>query len=453
MENRQQHWSNALKLLAFILWFISLSLPGFLTPRADSWGNWTGWMLLAMMPFAFLQPTSCWALYSNIFFWVALLRKDGIISLGIMWLMTATIIFHTEIMIGEMPSYDSVLSWGWGAVLWLLSYIVLTLARAVRHHSDPALFLCIAGFFCSLAITLLIGLNIYQYRIMNEEEREHLLPPSMAFTTQTISGIEIQPVPEDFRLPADANIIVENAIPDLESLDATSLKDTDKPFPGAKPGYYYGILNPYDYPVIIARPGGVADYRYQIVPDTPQRFHITLRRGNGEPVWQQEFRTDSSRGIYPRLPEKIWRRDFPFYKEETYKEESDITLRACPLPQGGKHIRLRDMELILEKGEFLSQAFCNEKYILIFFMAEPKNHGESLYMVAYLLNQRGDIIRGYDAMTDWPNDVLLESATLAGNGRDLYLKAEKEETLLLDASSSLRTYRETANTHMLQQQP
>ena len=74
MENRQQHWSNALKLLAFILWFISLSLPGFLTPRADSWGNWTGWMLLAMMPFAFLQPSSCWALYSNIFFWVALLR-------------------------------------------------------------------------------------------------------------------------------------------------------------------------------------------------------------------------------------------------------------------------------------------------------------------------------------------------------------------------------------------
>jgi len=455
MENRQPHLSlsDALKLLAVILWLLSLSLPGFLTPRADSWGNWTGWMLLAMMPFAFLQPTSCWALYSNIFFWVALLRKDGIISLGIMWLMTATIIFHTEIMIGEMPSYDSVLSWGWGAVLWLLSYIALTLARAVRHHSDPALFLCIAGFFCSLAITLLIGLNIYQYRSMNDEEREHLLPPSMAFTTQTISGIQIQPVPENFRLPADANIIVENAIPDLETLDATSLEDTDKPFPGAKPGYYYGILNPYDYPVIIARPGNVADYRYQIVPDTPQRFHITLRRGNGDPVWQQEFRTDSSRGIYPPLPEKIWRRDFPFYKEETYKEESDITLRACPLPQGGKHIRLHDMELILEKGEFLSQAFCNEKYTLILFMAEAKSRSGSLYIAAYLLNQRGDIIQGYDSITDWPNDVLLESATLSGNGRDLYLKAEKEETLLLDASSSLRTYRETANTHMLQQQP
>ena len=111
------------------------------------------------------------------------------------------------------------------------------------------------------------------------------------------------------------------------------------------------------------------------------------------------------------------------------------------------------MELILEKGEFLSQAFCNEKYTLILFMAEAKSRSGSLYIAAYLLNQRGDIIQGYDSITDWPNDVLLESATLSGNGYDLYLKAEKEETLLLDDSSSLRTYRETANTHMLQQQP
>ena len=293
MQYQKNTAQTSLKRLALVVWFTSLFLPGFHSAYgAEAWGHWTGWTLLTIIPFAFLQPPSCLALYSNFFFWLALMRKDGLISLSIMWMMALTITFHTQIMINESPTFAPVVAWGWGAVLWLLSYIILTLSRTVRNHPKPASRIYTTGFVCCLIITALAGLNIYQYQRMNDDERQHLLPFGMVFTTQKISGIKIQPFPENLYLYDDTNIIIENAVPDLKIIKDSNLKNSENPLPNAKPGYYYTILNSHSDSIIIARPGNAPDYRYQIVPTSPQHFLIKLSYGNGTPIWQQEYRTD-----------------------------------------------------------------------------------------------------------------------------------------------------------------
>ena len=187
--------ARQLKIVAFTIWLIALMLPAFRTAE----GN--GGVLLLLMPVAFLGAYpifSSLALYANLFFWSALLRQDGRRSVKIMWLMAATVFLLRAVMISERPQYSYVVSWGWGAVLWLFSYAVLTLAVFVRHHptANHKRIIKRSLVACGLVIIALLCLHYSQYYRMSRAERRELLPFSMAFTVKKIYGNHPPPTAE-----------------------------------------------------------------------------------------------------------------------------------------------------------------------------------------------------------------------------------------------------------------
>lgn len=194
--------ARQLKIVAFTIWLIALMLPAFRTAEGNAaWGYWLGGVLLLLMPVAFLGAYpifSSLALYANLFFWSALLRQDGRRSVKIMWLMAATVFLLRAVMISERPQYSYVVSWGWGAVLWLFSYAVLTLAVFVRHHptANHKRIIKSSLVACGLVIIALLCLHYSQYYRMSRAERRELLPFSMAFTVKKIYGNHPPPTAE-----------------------------------------------------------------------------------------------------------------------------------------------------------------------------------------------------------------------------------------------------------------
>jgi hypothetical protein len=185
--------SRVLTKAAICLWFVSLALPGFSVEHTSE-PIYGIFILFAGILFGW--AVNGWAAYANIFFLVIafkLLRDADSIPIGLSIAMVAlatTIpmfngIIQSEGTMATVP----VVSWGWGAILWLMSVGVLATATACRagHLSESILKTAPL-----LLVALLISVGAYrmhQWDIANDQEREMYLPKSMALSVANFCGV------------------------------------------------------------------------------------------------------------------------------------------------------------------------------------------------------------------------------------------------------------------------
>lgn len=178
--------SRTLAKTAIGIWLVSLALPGFSVEyRAEPFygiyilfsGVLLGW------------GVNGWAAYANIFFVIAalkLLRKPDSIPIGVsiaMAALAATMpMFNGPIQNEGTMATVPVVSWGWGAILWLLSIGVLATATACRAKLLPESTLKIVPFLLGALLIAAGAYRMHQWGNASDQDREMYLPKSMAFS-------------------------------------------------------------------------------------------------------------------------------------------------------------------------------------------------------------------------------------------------------------------------------
>jgi hypothetical protein len=116
------------------LWLVSLALPGFIVQgRTEVWNGGNILWLGLLFGWAVLG----FAVYANLFFVPVAIRlflgKRPTIAVGLMLVLAATLPFFRGVIADEgSGAVLPVVSWGWGAVLWIVAIVLLALAAAVR---------------------------------------------------------------------------------------------------------------------------------------------------------------------------------------------------------------------------------------------------------------------------------------------------------------------------------
>ncbi|MBK1685714.1 hypothetical protein CKO18_19370 [Rhodoferax fermentans] len=137
-----------------------------------------------------------WAVYANIFFTIVafrLLKKSDstpIATTIAMVALTATIpLFEGPILSEATMETASVVSWGWGAILWVISIGVLAAATGIRSGILPESTLKIVPVLFASLLIAIGAYRMYQWKNANDQEREIYLPKSMAFSVADFYGI------------------------------------------------------------------------------------------------------------------------------------------------------------------------------------------------------------------------------------------------------------------------
>lgn len=189
-----------LLLGALLAWSISLFMPVFNTggfgPQLAG-----GAILLLGLLFGWLGNGL--AAYANVFFLYAAWRlctgKVPRISIVIMLVLAASLPLLNLFLVKSEARLLPIVSWGWGAFMWVWSLLLLTGATAARRG--------IIGARGGLGLGLLMlasglaasALHAHQWRAANIEDRRELLPAGMIYTTSALC-----PVPLTLPAPSDA---------------------------------------------------------------------------------------------------------------------------------------------------------------------------------------------------------------------------------------------------------
>ena len=127
---------------------------------------------------------------------LALILRDGKASIILMWLMVIPLFFMDSIAEPDFfsPSFYEyftldarypIIAWGWGAVLWLLSFFVLTYARLLRDKPDSKNRARHLGWRCAALLILCAALHLWQFSQLNDAQKARL-GWGMAFATANI---------------------------------------------------------------------------------------------------------------------------------------------------------------------------------------------------------------------------------------------------------------------------
>jgi hypothetical protein len=198
---------------ACAFWLLSLGLPGFIVDtQAEPWFGIQ--ILLAGLIFGW--ATHGWAVYANlIFVSVAVLlllgRQPWRLVLA-MLVLAATLPLFKGVARGEGPTLP-VASWGWGAVAWVISLVLLAIAAAVRARRLAQRAVTII-FGLLLASVAGIGcLHFYQRGAANDQERSLYLRAGMAFMREPLCGVPLTAVTSPL-LPRDS-VVAFDVAPEL----------------------------------------------------------------------------------------------------------------------------------------------------------------------------------------------------------------------------------------------
>lgn len=198
-------------------WLISLVLPGFMVDsRAESWFG--GPVLLFGLLFGW--AVHGWAAYANIFFVVAAIallsgrRPRG--SVLAMLALGATLpLFRGVIRDEGSGAILPVVSWGWGAVIWIFSLVLLATAAAIRTRLLTLMGARVVLGLLLVSLVSIGGLHFYQRAAANSQERNLYLSTGMAFTRASMCGVPLTTINSPL-LSRDA-IVALDADPELIS--------------------------------------------------------------------------------------------------------------------------------------------------------------------------------------------------------------------------------------------
>ena len=213
-----------LTFAALLSWIGSLALPGFVVDSRA--GSMQGSQIL-VSGLLFGWANIGWAAYANLFFlYVAfqLLRgRQPKATVVAMLLLAATLPFFSGIQRDEGTSVVlPIVSWGWGAVLWTISLIVVASAAAVRTGVIAGASIKLLGVGIIGILAALIYVHQRQWQAANMQEREMYLPAGVAFTNGTFSHLPFV-WPDGPVVPSDA-VFSLDVEPDL-----FSAKKDDRP--------------------------------------------------------------------------------------------------------------------------------------------------------------------------------------------------------------------------------
>lgn len=178
-------------IVATALWLVSLVLPSFTTGPYE--GPRFGFsILLEGLAWGWFFG---WAVYANVFFVIIAARFSGNKPLRALALWMVALAATLPLFPGTPADYgigfdpQPVESWGWGAVVWVLAILVLTLAVAVRAGVVRRFGVSVFGAICATAVVSLGALHGWQWAQANDQERAYYLPVSMAFTLTNFCGV------------------------------------------------------------------------------------------------------------------------------------------------------------------------------------------------------------------------------------------------------------------------
>lgn len=202
---------RTLASVALALWVASLFLVSFLTFQSEDtyyglltlgFGTFFGWMVVGF------------AVYANPFFLYAVVKLRGGASPSravlTMVVLTLSLPFFKGVVRDEgSGTIMPVVSWGWGAVSWVLAIYLVTIAACLREGLLGRLGTYAAMF---LPLGALIGLgatHVLQSNQANLQERALQISPAMAFTVKPLCGIQVA-WPESPVVPEGAYVRVEH---------------------------------------------------------------------------------------------------------------------------------------------------------------------------------------------------------------------------------------------------
>lgn len=218
---------NSVQILtrtSVLVWLISLGLPGFsISSKTETFygalilllGLLFGWMALGL------------AAYANLFFFkvVSTLNngKQPKASVIFMLIFAATLPFFPGPIISEgSGAAVPVTSWGWGAVLWVVSLVFLAIAAAIQNQWMSVTFAkyCVIAVFGG--VLSIVAIRGYQLSVATEQDREAYLTNDMAFTVAPLCEVSLN-WPERLLLSPE-EVIVKDIDPALKPVKG------DKPY-------------------------------------------------------------------------------------------------------------------------------------------------------------------------------------------------------------------------------
>lgn len=181
--------NKSLLHVAVIAWLASFALPGVAFENESI----PGFLLLLSIPIAWWIDG--WAVYANIFFlWIAKELAAGrrpAFSVVAMLLLAATApwcIGHRDLL--NSSHIDPIVGWGWGAIVWGFSLLVLSATALARLGIGEKNAWVLVALFASVAPISLYVRNT-QWHAANEQERKTYLRWTVAFTRVELCGIRL----------------------------------------------------------------------------------------------------------------------------------------------------------------------------------------------------------------------------------------------------------------------
>lgn len=403
-EQSREVLAKRLTYAACSCWIASLALPGFMVESSAS--SWSGVVILAF-GLLFGWMVNGWAAYANIFFVVAaialLADRQPRGSVLAMLVLGATLpLFQGVIRDEGSGTVLPVVSWGWGAVIWMCSLVLLAAAAAVRRQQlSSSGAIAVVGLLL-IGIAAIGSLLFYQRSAMNSQERALYLSTGMAFTRASPCGIPLVAVDSPL-LPPDA-IVTLDVDPELVSPK------------GSRPSLWLPQIRNYqvgDYAWVTLHDPVISNVEVRIrVSASPNRPVLQARKSDrgailrllsgpsGQVLYQQELKVTSTvagnpsycpmstqfgfRGLesgYDTVLLQALGQESTTPKHE--KLIGEIARNRCSLSEDDndevKGLREWDgRKVILEPESIRSRVgFCSESYIVLTYISEYSATGIS----------------------------------------------------------------------------
>jgi len=181
LENKKRNYAKVAFVLAIVFWLASLAFPGLITYKEDSLIG------LQILSVGWLGPlTGNFSWYANILFFIGLFRVVSGKSTEIL-LFIAIILVLSTFTLGNfssgLESSDTVYGYGFGFILWTLSFFLLQLASWFKLEFDiskdwlvsiPAI--CIASF-----IIMTVYFSVSDRLKGNEDELDYFSKNDVVF--------------------------------------------------------------------------------------------------------------------------------------------------------------------------------------------------------------------------------------------------------------------------------